>query len=204
MTETDELDRRDDPLPNTRIDALFDAWRRGEKGAFDGVFSVLYEQLHQLARRQAARGGADETLRTTALLHEAYMRLADSSGAGIQSREHFFSLAARAMRFVLVDHARRHQSDKRGGGAPKMALDDAGQIAVGDAQADEILMADQALERLAQLDARQAKVFELRTFGGLGVDEVGELLDIAPATVKRDWEKAKLFVARELGLQSPT
>ena len=180
------------------LDALFASWQRGDAGAFDALFSSLYDQLRLLARRQGARTSASETLRPTAIVHEAYLRLADVPGVNVQNREHFFSLAARAMRFVLVDAARKHGSDKRGANAPRVALEDAGEIVSPEATADEVLLVHQALERLSALDQRQAQVFELRVFGGLTVDEVAALLSVAHATVKRDWDKAKLFVAREL------
>lgn len=182
---------------------LLAAWRAGEPGAFDALFTSLYDQLRILAMKQGARAGAGETLRPTAIVHEAYLRLADVPGVSIQNREHFFSLAARAMRFVLVDAARRHASDKRGGGARMLPLEDTGEIMSPEASAEEILLVHQALERLAALDARQAQVFELRAFGGLMVDEIGDLIGVARATVKRDWQKAKAFVARELAVAAP-
>lgn len=180
------------------LDTLFLSWQRGDTGAFDALFSKLYDQLRVLAQKQGARGGAGETMRPTAIVHEAYLRLADIPGTSVENREHFFSLAARAMRFVLVDAARRHGSDKRGGNAPRVALEDAGEIVSPEATADEVLLVHQALERLAALDERQAQVFELRVFGGMTVDEVATLTSVARSTVKRDWDKAKLFVTREL------
>lgn len=189
----------DPAAPGDDMQALFLAWRRGESGAFDSLFSLLYDQLRTLAHRQAARAGAGETLRTTAVVHEAYLRLANNPQMDIEGREHFISLAARAMRFVLVDHARAKSSAKQGGNALPVTLDEARGFASHDPTADEVLLVDQTLEQLAALDARQARVFELRTFGGLTIDEIAGVLGIAPATVKRDWDKAKLFVARVLG-----
>ena len=177
---------------------LFLTWQRGEKGAFDALFSLLYDQLRDLAHSQASRVGASDTLRTTSVVHEAYMRLAGNPQLQVEGREHFLSLAARAMRFVLVDYARRRSSGKQGGDALMVTLGEAGDFAGHEPAADELLIVDQALERLAALDVRQARVFELRTFGGLSVDEIADMLDIANATVKRDWNKAKLYVARAL------
>lgn len=203
MAGSSDVPAPDPPAPHADLDALFAAWRRGETGTFDDLFALLYEQLRGLAHRQVARAGAGDTLRTTSVLHEAYLRLAGSPRIRVEGREHFFSLAARAMRFVLVDYARQHASGKRGGSVPVVALDEAHEIAAPEATAEEVLLVDQALERLAALDARQARVFELRVFGGLTVDEIAELLGIARATVKRDWDKAKLYVARELSGGAP-
>lgn len=186
------------PAPPDELDQLFTSWRRGDTGAFDKLFAQLYEQLRVLAHRQSVRAGAGDTLRTTAVLHEAYLRLADSQKVDVQGREHFFSLAARAMRFVLVDHARKHMSEKRGSGAAQVAIEEIGELVSLEATAEEVLHVNQALERLIALDPRQARVFELRVFGGLTVDEVAELLAVPRATIKRDWQKAKLYVAREL------
>lgn len=191
-------------LPADDLNDLFLAWRNGESGAFDALFAALYQQLRTLAHRQASRSGANTMLQTTSVVHEAYLRLAGSAQIEVEGREHFFSLAARAMRFVLVDYARMSGSDKRGGDALLVTLGEAGAVAAPTASADEVLVIDQALERLAALDARQAQVFELRAFGGLTVDEIAELIGVARATVKRDWDKAKLFVARELGGGAPT
>lgn len=185
------------------LNALFLAWRSGETGAFDALFAALYEQLRLLAHRQMARGRLD-TLCTTSIVHEAYLRLAGGPGIDVEGREHFLSLAARAMRFVLVDHARMSAADKRGGAALVVTMGAAADVAASTASADEVLVVDQALTRLAELDARQAQVFELRAFGGLTVDEVAGVIGVAPATVKRDWDKARLFVARELAADSAT
>lgn len=198
-----QMDDSADDLATPDLDALFESWQRGETGAFDVLFTQLYDQLRILARKQGARSGASETLRPTAIVHEAYLRLADIPGASVQNREHFFSLAARAMRFVLVDAARRKTSEKRGGGAVVVAIDETSEVMSPEATADEILLVHQALERLTEVSQRQAQVFELRAFGGLSVEEVGNLTGVAAATVKRDWQKAKLFVARELSAKPP-
>lgn len=201
MAEPDEASDR----PQERdLDALFLAWRNGEGGAFDTLFATLYEQLRLLAHRQLSRSGGGDTLRTTSIVHEAYLRLAGSPQVEVEGREHFFSLAARAMRFVLVDYARMNTADKRGGAALMLTMGAAADVAAAAASAEEVLVVDQALERLAGLDSRQAQVFELRAFGGLTVEEVADLIGVAPATVKRDWDKARLFVARELAADAPT
>lgn len=199
-----EPDEASDRPQETDLDALFVAWRNGEGGAFDTLFATLYEQLRLLAHRQLSRSGGGETLRTTSIVHEAYLRLAGGPQVEVEGREHFFSLAARAMRFVLVDYARMNTADKRGGAALMLTMGAAADVAAAAASAEEVLVVDQALERLAGLDSRQAQVFELRAFGGLTVEEVADLIGVAPATVKRDWDKARLFVARELAADAPT
>lgn len=187
------------PAPD-KLDDLFLAWRRGEAGAFDSLFSQLYEHMRRLAHAQATRAGAaaGETMRTTAIVHEAYLRLAGNPAMDVQGREHFISLAARAMRFVLVDHARRKTADKHGGGMFQVTLGDSPEMIAATPTADEVLLVDQALERLSALSPRQAQVFELRAFGGLTIEEIAALLDISRETTKRDWQKARLFIARAL------
>lgn len=202
MTGSDDAATPDRPVA-ADLNELFLAWRNGETGAFDALFAALYQQLRALAHRQASRNGGSGTLQTTSVVHEAYLRLAGSPQIEVEGREHFFSLAARAMRFVLVDYARMSGSDKRGGDALMVTMGAADDVAVASASADEVLAVDQALERLAELDSRQAQVFELRAFGGLTVDEIADLIGVARTTVKRDWDKAKLFVARELTGGSP-
>lgn len=201
MAEPDEASERPS---ETELDALFLAWRNGESGAFDALFAGLYEQLRLLAHRQLSRSGGGDTLRTTSIVHEAYLRLAGGPQVDVKGREHFFSLAARAMRFVLVDYARMNTADKRGGAAMMLTMGAAADVAAAAGSAEDVLVVDQALERLAGLDARQAQVFELRAFGGLTVEEVADLIGVAPATVKRDWDKARLFIARELAADAPT
>jgi RNA polymerase sigma factor (TIGR02999 family) len=201
-----EPDEASDRPQEADLDALFLAWRNGQGGAFDALFAALYEQLRLLAHRQLSRSGGGDTLRTTSIVHEAYLRLAGSPQVEVEGREHFFSLAARAMRFVLVDYARMNTADKRGGAALMLTMGAAADVAAASASAsaEEVLVVDQALGRLAGLDSRQAQVFELRAFGGLTVEEVADLIGVAPATVKRDWDKARLFVARELAADAPT
>jgi RNA polymerase sigma factor (TIGR02999 family) len=174
---------------------LLEAWRRSEPGAADRVFAALYDELHELAHRHVRRSRPGETLCTTALVHEAYLKLAPR--AAVTDRRHFFALASRAMRQILVDEARRHQSEKRGGGLEITTLDE-GREAAG-AVAAEILALEEALARLTRANARLGQVVELRFFGGLSVEETAEVLGASSATVKRDWRAARAFLADVLG-----
>lgn len=168
--------------------------RRGDPDALGALFPLVYADLRDLARRQLR--GARGTLNTTAVVHEAYLRFAGNDGVLPSDRAHFFAIAARAMRQIVIDHARRHLAAKRGGGAPHTLLDEA-QVAVED-RAEELLDLHAALERMETLDARLGRVVELRFFAGLSVEETAEALSVSAITVKRDWRKAKAFLYREL------
>ncbi|MEM1115270.1 MAG: ECF-type sigma factor [Bacteroidota bacterium] len=171
------------------ITRLLDRARDGDPEAVDRLIPLVYDELRALARRQRQRQGADETLNTTALVHEAYEKLARGSFA---DRQHFFRIAARAMREVLIGHARHHGRAKRGGGARPLPLTEA---ALATPAAPEHLLAlDEALTRLGALDARQAEVVELRYFTGLTIPEAAEVLGLSPATVKRDWTAARAWL----------
>lgn len=167
----------------------------GNRGAADQLIPLVYGELHELAKHYM-RGERDaHTLQPTALLHEAFLRLVDSDHTAFENRSHFFGVAAQAMRRVLVDHARRRKAAKREGGL-RVTLDENLQ---GDGRASlDLIALDDALEKLADLEPRCAKVVELRFFGGLEIQQVADLLDTSPATVKRDWTFAKAFLQREL------
>ncbi len=178
------------------ITALLLAWSGGSKEAADALFPLVYEELRELARRQRRRRRSGETLNTTAVVHEAYVKLVEASRVTVRDREHFFALAARAMRQILVDHARRRLAAKRGGEAVHTGLD--GQ-AGGDALRPlELLALDDALTKLDSVDARLGRIVALRFFAGLSVEETAELLALGERTVKRDWQKARLFLYREM------
>jgi RNA polymerase sigma factor (TIGR02999 family) len=169
----------------------------GDPVAFDAVFPVVYEQLRGMAHRQLGRENVGHTLGTTALVHEAYLRLVDQRQSRFQDRAHFFAIAATAMRRILVDHARRHGAQKRGAGARRVPLESVDLLAVDD-RADLLVALDAALVRLAGLDQRQAKVVECRFFGGLTEDETAVALGVSPRTVKRDWAKARSWLYADL------
>jgi RNA polymerase sigma factor (TIGR02999 family) len=180
---------------NTDITGLLAAWRKGDRAAFDKLLPLVYDQLRFLARRQLA-GQDRRTLQTTDLVHDAYLKLAAHSRLNIQDRRHFFAIAARAMRQLVVDHARRQATQKRGGPIRDLPFEE-GQMAL-DERAVEIVAMDEALDRLAAVDERLSRVVELRFFGGLSVEETAEILDSSPRTVKRDWRKARAFLHGEL------
>lgn len=182
------------------VSRLLDAWRGGEDSALDRLMPLVYDELHALAHRQL-RGERDgHTLQTTALLHEACLRLMGSNVAW-EGRVHFFAVAARAMRRVLVDHARGLHREKRGGGATAITLDD---NLASRARGSDLLDLDEALERLAARDERKARVIELHYFGGLEYTEIGQALGISEATVNRDLRMARAWLQRELGSAGET
>jgi len=172
------------------------AWGHGDKSAFDRQIPLVHTELHRLARRYMAGERAGHTLQTSALVNEAYLRLIDITQVHWQNRAHFFAMAARTMRRILVDSARARGNQRRGGDVVKVALDDA--LVVGTDRRDDLVALDEALERLGAVYPRQAQVVELRYFGGLTLEETAAALDISTDTVKRDWRFAKLWLLREL------
>lgn len=178
------------------ITGLLLAWRGGDRVAFDRLFSLVYEELRRVAHRQLEGERADHTLGTTALVSEVYLRLVDQRRAQWSDRAQFFAVAARAMRRILVDYARRHRALKRGGEREQVALDDA--VLVAAARADTLIALDEALVRLAEVDERLSKVVECRFFGGLTEEETAEVLAVTARTVRRDWIKAKGWLYQAL------
>src|SRR6266513_776058 len=179
-----------------RVTDLLARWSDGDDTALAELTPLVYEELRRLAHRQMGAERSDHTLQTTALVNEAYLRLADQTNPNWQSRAHFFAVAARAMRQILVSYARSNQAQKRGGGALKVELDEAAILSP--EQSQEIVDLHEALERLETLDSRKAQVVELKFFGGLNYEEIAEVLKIARMTVRRDWEFAKLWLYTEL------
>ena len=179
------------------VTRLLAAIRSGQAQA-DELIPLVYRELRQLAASYLRRERPGHTLQPTALVHEAYIKLAGQS-ADYQNRSHFFGIAAQTMRRILIDHYREHDAGKRGGGLPKLTLDDALQGTPADEDAADVLDLDRALTRLAQIDPRQAQMLELRFFGGLSVDETAEVLGVARRTVLRDWRVAQAWLRRELG-----
>ena len=178
------------------LTAWVEASSRGEPGAFDRAFVAVYDELHTLAHAQLRRLRPGGTISTTVLVHEAYLRLARAGDLAIETRRHFFALAAQAMRRILVDQARARGAAKRGGAAGTLTLDEAA-LPV-DAVADEVLALDQALDRLGALDRRQAQIVEWRFFAGLAEEEIALALDLTARTVRREWTKARAYLYREL------
>ncbi len=183
------------PAPS-EVSQLLHAWSNGDKTALDKLMPLVYGELRQMAKRYMDRQQAGHTLQTTALIHEAYLRLIDQSEAHWQNRAHFFSVAATAMRHILVDHARTQQAAKRGGAAQRVTLDEAAAVSV--ERAAELVALDDALESLAAFDQRKSRVVEMRYFGGLTVEETAEALQVSPETVARDWRLARTWLLRRL------
>ncbi|MDH3227531.1 MAG: sigma-70 family RNA polymerase sigma factor [Thermoleophilia bacterium] len=178
------------------ITRLLGEWRAGDREAANRLFRLVYRELHALAHRQLARRVPGDSLVTTALVHEAYLKLVDRRRASFNDRGHFFAVAARAMRQILVDQARKRSSQKRGGGLHRIDLDEQ-KVPLAE-RAAEVVALDEALTRLEVIEPRLGRVVELRYFGGLSVEETAEALDLSPPTVKRDWRKARLLLHREL------
>lgn len=174
---------------------LIDA-QQGDQRALDDLYDHVYEELHQMAHYQLRRGQEGHTLNTTALVHEAYLKLFDQTRVGVQDRAHFFALSARAMRQILVDHFRRNQAQKRGGDRTVFRFID-GQVPA-QVRGEVLLALDEALKRLAQLNERLARVVEYKFFGGMTQDEIGKVLGLTARTVRSDWRKAKAWLAHEL------
>jgi RNA polymerase sigma factor (TIGR02999 family) len=179
------------------ITQLLAEWGEGDEAALKRLLPLVYDELHRLANAYMRRERQDHTLQTTALIHEAYLRLVGQRNVQWQTRAHFFAVAARVMRNILVDHARGHGRAKRGAGQPNLPF---GDVAVmSEERADELVAVNTALDVLTSLDPRKGRVFELRYFGGMSVDEAAETLKVSPATVARDWKMARAWLRRELG-----
>jgi RNA polymerase sigma factor (TIGR02999 family) len=175
------------------VTMLLNAWGDGKDGALEELMPLVYQELCKLARSYLRAERPDHTLQPTTLVHEAYLRLVDQKNVRWQNRRHFFGIAAELMRRILVDHARKHQAEKRGGGRALIPFEDAKGVP---AKAADVVALDDALKDFAAIDPRSAKIVELRQFGGLSINETAEMLDISPATVKRDWTAAKAWLRR--------
>jgi RNA polymerase sigma factor (TIGR02999 family) len=182
------------------VTALLADWSRGDRGALDQLLPLVYAELRQIASRQLRRERTEHTLQPTALVHEVYLRMVDQRQVDWKDRAHFFGVAAHVMRRILVDHARRHDAGKRGDGVPPLPIDAAGETAAADAI--PVLALDLALQKLAGFDADLARMVELRAFGGLTIEEAACVLNVTPATAKREWRTAKAWLGRELGFES--
>jgi RNA polymerase sigma factor (TIGR02999 family) len=188
------------PLPTRTVTDLLRAWGDGDLAAVDELVPMVYGELRRQARRCMRAQEPGHTLQTTALVHEAYLRLIGQSHVEWKSRAHFFGVAAKAMRSILVDHARARNAAKRGGAARPVTLSEASDIeAASDTERGvDVLALDEALSRLDELDPRKGRLVELRYFGGLGIEEAAVVLGVSPATVKREWTTARAWLKREL------
>lgn len=187
---------KDSAHPPHEITQLLAEWSDGNQTALDKLYPLVYDELHRMARRYMNRERKGHTLQTTALINEAYVRLVDQKHVHWANRAHFFAISAQIMRRILIDHARRHAYAKRGGGAEKVSLDETAIIA-GD-PASDLLLLDEALNRLAEMDRRRSQVVELRYFGGLNNEEISGVLKISENTVIRDWNMARAWLYQEL------
>jgi RNA polymerase sigma factor (TIGR02999 family) len=176
--------------------ALLIDWSRGDTSALNQLLPLVYAELRRLAGRQLQRERVNHTLQPTALVHEVYLRLVDQRRVDWQDRAHFLGVAAQTMRRILVDHARRRDAGKRGDGVQCVSIDEARLAAPGEIP---LLALDDALSRLESVDPNLARIFELRAFGGLTIEEAAHVLKVSPSTVKRDWRTAKAWLNRELG-----
>jgi RNA polymerase sigma-70 factor (ECF subfamily) len=181
------------PAPQ-QVTQLLVAWGGGDQAARDELMPLVYEELRRLAHQCIRRERPGHTLQTSALLNEAYLRLVDQKNIQWQDRAHFFGIAARLMRQVLVDYARKRRYAKRGGDAHRVSLDEA--MIVSEERAADVVALDDALKGLAEIDPRQSQIVELRFFGGLSIDETAEVLGVSPGTVMRDWTLAKAWLRR--------
>ncbi len=179
------------------VTRLLVEWQEGDQQALESLIPLVYQELRAIAGRYLSRESPGHTLQSTALVHEAYFKLIGQRQMRWQNRAHFFGIAARMMRRILIDHARHHSRDKRGGAAPKLSLDEA--VVAPAAETDvDLLALDEALTSLAQIDPRGAQIIELRFFSGLTLEETAEVVGISVGTVKRDWSAARAWLYREM------
>ncbi len=183
--------------PSSPVTELLVRWREGDREALESLMPLVYGELRRLAHHYLQRERSDHTLQSTALVHEAYLRLAGPGAPQWQNRAHFFGIAARVMRQILVEYARAHSAAKRGGvGACKLTLDDA--LDLQQKTDVDVIALDGALDRLSELDPQQSRIVELRFFTGLTIEDTSEVMGISPATVKRDWTSARAWLHREI------
>jgi RNA polymerase sigma factor (TIGR02999 family) len=179
-------------------------WGTGGSKALESLLPLVYNELRLMARRSLRHQRPNHTLQTTALVHEAYLRLARDKGLAVENRTHFLGIAAQLMRWILVDYERRRSTAKRGSGAVPIGLEDQASASSGPQDRVDLLALDDALNRLSKLDAQQSRIIELRYFAGLSIEETAEFLGISPATVKRNWNSARAWLLREMKHRSGT
>jgi len=191
-------------LSPQEVTQLLADWGKGDRSALDKLFPLVQSELRRIAQRQMSQERPGHTLQATALVNEAYLKLAGQHGFDWHNRAHFFAVCAQVMRHILIDHARAHARDKRGGGAIQVSLNEA--LMVAEDQAAHFIALDEALRVLESLDPQKGKIIELRYFGGLSIDEVGEVLNISPRTVRREWQRAKAWLYRMMteGIEDET
>jgi RNA polymerase sigma-70 factor, ECF subfamily len=186
--------------PRGEVTTLLAAWGKGDPSALDKLIPLVYAELHRIARRLWNQREQGNTLQPTALINEAYLKLAGAENASYQDRCHFFAVACTAMRQILVNHAKSRLSEKRGAGQAKLSLDEIRHEV--DRESEEIVALHQALEALQAIDPRKSKVVEMRYFGGLSIEETAEALGVSVVTVNRDWRLARSWLVREMKRES--
>ncbi len=182
--------------PPNQVTQLLQEWSEGDENALARLMPLVHDELHRLAHQHMRRESAGHVLQTSALINEAYLRLVDQPQIRWQGRTHFFGIAARLMRHILVDEARRRNAAKRGGSFIQVPLDEANAVVL--EQATNVAALDEALQRLETIDERQGKIVELRFFGGLSIEETAEVLKVSPGTVMRDWTFARAWLRNEM------
>jgi len=191
-------------LSPQEVTQLLADWGKGDRSALDKLFPLVQSELRRIAQRQMSQERPGHTLQATALVNEAYLKLAGQHGFDWHNRAHFFAVCAQVMRHILIDHARAHARDKRGGGAIQVSLNEA--LVVAEDQAAHFIALDDALRVLESLDPQKGKIIELRYFGGLSIEEAAEVLNISPRTVRREWQRAKAWLYRMMteGIEDET
>jgi RNA polymerase sigma factor (TIGR02999 family) len=185
-------------LPQQNVTRLLVQLTDGNRAVLDQLLPLIYDELRRLAGSYLRRERSGHTLQPTALVHEAYMRIVDQTQVQWQNRAHFFGVAAQMMRRILVDHARKHHASKRGSGGEKISLDEINSLSV--KQDADLVALDEALVRLAEFDLQQSRIVEMKYFGGLTIEEIAAVLNLSPATIKREWATAKAWLYRELSV----
>jgi RNA polymerase sigma factor (TIGR02999 family) len=186
------------PASSKQVSEILVQWGRGNRKALETLLPLVYSELRRLAHYRLRQQRPNHTLQTTALVHEAYLRLARENPPHLDNRAHFLGIAAQLMRWILVDYERNRRAAKRGAGATRLALDDSIGAPHSPDQEVDLLALDEALDRLAKLDSQQSQIIELRYFGGLSIEDTSEFLGISPATVKRSWASARAWLLREM------
>lgn len=191
-----------DPIPSKQVSTLLAQWKSGDRQALEALLPLVYDELRRLARHHLRQQRPNHTLQTTALVHEAYLRLARDGSLQVENQAHLMGLAAQLMRWILVDYERQRRATKRGAGVTKLTLDASTPAAAKDRGID-LLALDEALERLNKLDPEQSRIIELRYFGGLSIEDTSAVLGVSAATVKRSWASARAWLLREMSRGAP-
>jgi RNA polymerase sigma factor (TIGR02999 family) len=187
-----------DPASSKQVSELLLHWGNGDRRALEDLLPIVYEELRRIARSHLRQHRPNHTLQTTAVVHEAYMRLAEQRSFRIENRAHFLGIAAQLMRWILVDYERKRRAAKRGAGVAPLTLDESIGAPHANGKSIDLLALNEALDRLAKLDTQQSQIIELRYFGGLSIEDTSEFLSISPATVKRAWASARAWLLREM------